>query len=49
MRAIRERVSSYRFDAIYGAFWDAVIPEHGEERMRASVDRHLAWLDRPAD
>jgi hypothetical protein len=49
VRAISERVSRYPFDAIYGAFWDRVIPENGQHRLDASVDRHVSWVERGAD
>jgi hypothetical protein len=49
VRAIRDRVSPYRFDAIYGAFWNAIIPQNAKAQLDASVERHIAWLDRGAD
>jgi len=43
VRAIAVRLAPYRFDSIYGAFWDRVIPEAGEESLRRSVERHIKW------
>lgn len=37
------------FEAIYGAFWDGVIPERGRAALDASVARHLAWLETEAE
>ena len=44
VRDIADKLSPYRFDAIYGAFWDRVIPEDGEESLRRSVERHVTWV-----
>ena len=46
--AIGQRVSAYRFDAIYGAFWGAVIARQAEQALATSVARHQDWLRRPA-
>jgi hypothetical protein len=34
----------FAFDAIYGIFFDRVIPSGGKEVLRASVDRYVAAL-----
>ena len=49
VRAIRDRVAPCEFDAVYGAFWDAVIPRNGKAQVEASVERHITWLERQAD
>lgn len=46
VRKIADRVKPYRYDAIYGAFWNAVIPANGKQAMTTSVARHLDWLQR---
>jgi hypothetical protein len=48
VRAVAATVAPYQYDAIYGAFWDRVIPEHAKKAMGASVDRHIEWLRRDA-
>lgn len=48
VRAVAASVEGYTYDAIYGAFWGRVIPTGGKAAMQASVDRHIAWLHRPA-
>jgi len=45
---IAERVMPFKYDAIYGAFWNAVIPEEAEHAMEVSVARHIEWLKREA-
>jgi glyoxylase-like metal-dependent hydrolase (beta-lactamase superfamily II) len=49
VRAIRDRVAPYRFGSVYGAFWNAVVAQDGKAQVEKSVDRHIAWLERPAD
>ncbi len=39
------RVAPIPFDAVYGAFWDKIIPTEGKAAMDASVARHLKWLE----
>lgn len=46
VRAVAETVAPYAYDAIYGAFWDRVIPHNGKKVMDDSVERHIAWLNR---
>jgi len=45
VRDIARRLAPFRFEAVYGAFWDRVIAEDGEEALRRSVERHIAWID----
>lgn len=45
---IGQRVRSYKFEAIYGAFWNRVIPRDGNRVLEKSVARHLEWIERPA-
>ena len=46
--AIADRMKPWRYDRIYGAFWDRVIPADGERVMAESVARHVEILDREA-
>lgn len=48
VNAIARRVEPYAYDAIYGAFWNGVIPTDAKAAMATSVARHLHWLDQPA-
>jgi hypothetical protein len=48
VRTIAERVMPFKYDAIYGAFWNAVIPENASHAMEVSVARHIEWLEREA-
>ncbi|WP_424813069.1 MBL fold metallo-hydrolase [Roseococcus sp. YIM B11640] len=41
-------VLAFDFDAIYGAFWERVIPRGGRAAINASVARHVHWLGRGA-
>ena len=45
---IAATVTPYQYDAIYGAFWNAVIPENAKHAMQVSVARHIEWLEREA-
>jgi hypothetical protein len=36
----------FHYDAIYGAFWNAVIPQDARQAMQVSVARHIEWLGR---
>jgi hypothetical protein len=49
VRQIAQIVEPWRFDAIYGAFLDRVIPTAGREAFDHSVKRHLHYLAAPAD
>jgi glyoxylase-like metal-dependent hydrolase (beta-lactamase superfamily II) len=48
VKSVAARVEPYHYDAIYGAFWDGVIPRDAKRAVKASVDRHVHWLERPA-
>ncbi|MBP2498301.1 hypothetical protein ABID82_005192 [Methylobacterium sp. PvP062] len=43
---VANRVTPFRFDAVYGAFWDKVVPSDAADVLKRSVARHLEWLDR---
>ncbi len=46
VQKMADRVAPYDYDAIYGAFWNAVIPTDAKAAMDRSVARHLDWLQR---
>jgi hypothetical protein len=46
VRTIAERVEPFEYDAIYGAFWNAVIEKDAKRAMEVSVARHVEWLAR---
>lgn len=46
VRKIASRVAPFRYDAIYGAFWNAVITQDAERAMAVSVERHVEWVER---
>jgi hypothetical protein len=48
VRAIAATVAPFAYDAIYGAFWDRVIPVDAQKAMYDSVERHIHWLHRGA-
>lgn len=46
-RAVRHivgAVASYRFDRIYGAWWEPVIRRDARRIVEASAERYIAWL-----
>jgi len=44
VRAVAAAVEPYAYDAIYGAFWDRVIPVDAKRTLAQSVERHVQWL-----
>ena len=44
IRRIVASVEPYRFDRIYGGWWDRVIDAGGPAAIRASADRYLRWI-----
>lgn len=46
VRNIAKRMAKWNYDAIYGAWWDRVIPADAEQAMATSVERHIYWLGR---
>ncbi|MBV9782208.1 MAG: MBL fold metallo-hydrolase [Acidisphaera sp.] len=47
VRGIAARLAPWRYDRIYGAFWDRVIARDAEAALAASVARYLAWIGSP--
>jgi hypothetical protein len=48
VRAIAQRLEPWSYEVIYGAFWDRVIARDGKRVTAASVERHIAILQREA-
>jgi len=48
VRKIARIMEPWRFDAVYGAFWNRVIVQGGKQAVMASAERHIAWLEREA-
>lgn len=48
VRAIAKRLEGWRYDAIYGAFWDRVVARDGVNVTQKSVARHIEILQREA-
>ncbi|MDA8393541.1 MAG: hypothetical protein M0Z87_12265 [Actinomycetota bacterium] len=44
VRRIREAVSPYRFDRVYGGWWDSVIETGAQQLLDASVERYCQLL-----
>ena len=49
VRRIAAALDGLAFDAVYGAFWNRVIPSGGREALSRSVERHVSWLGRDDD
>ena len=48
VRVIATRLEPWTYEAIYGAFWDRVVPSDGTNVAKKSVARHIAILQREA-
>ena len=44
VRRVAGALEDLPFDAIYGAFWDRVVPANGKDALRRSVERYVRWL-----
>jgi hypothetical protein len=45
IRRIRGIVETLRFDRVYGAWWDAVVPDDARSKVLRSADRYLRALE----
>src|SRR5690606_26629866 len=43
---VAKRLEGWRYDAIYGAWWERVIASDAEKSVAESVARHIHWLHR---
>jgi len=44
VRQIVEAVAPYRFDRIYGGWWDRVVDRDGPAAIARSADRYIRWI-----
>ncbi|GAB2992254.1 MBL fold metallo-hydrolase [Amycolatopsis acidiphila] len=44
VRRAAEILAGYRFEAIYGAWWDAIVHEHGHDVVQRSAKRYLDFV-----
>lgn len=47
VRHAAELLDRYRFERIYGAWWDRVVTADGNAVLHRSLDRYLAWEGQP--
>jgi glyoxylase-like metal-dependent hydrolase (beta-lactamase superfamily II) len=45
VRAIVEIIDPFRFDRIYGGWWDRVVDKDGKAAIQKSADRYVRWID----
>jgi glyoxylase-like metal-dependent hydrolase (beta-lactamase superfamily II) len=45
VRQIIARVQPYRFDRVYGGWWDRVIDRDGSAAVERSADRYIRWVE----
>ena len=45
VRQIVERVRPYRFDRVYGGWWDRVIDSDGSAAVKRSAERYIRWVE----
>jgi hypothetical protein len=45
VRQIVAAVRRYRFDRVYGGWWDRVIDRDGKAAVDRSADRYIRWLE----
>ena len=48
VRSIVATVAAYRFDRVYGGWWDRVIERKGRAAIQRSADRYISWIERTA-
>jgi hypothetical protein len=44
VRRMRAILQTLAFDRVYGAWWDAIVPDDGRARVLRSADRYIAAL-----
>jgi hypothetical protein len=49
VRQILAAIRGYRFDRVYGGWWDRVIDPDGEAAVARSAERYIRWLSGAAD
>src|SRR5438552_1316692 len=49
VKRIAATVRSYRFDRVYGGWWDRVISREGAAAVERSADRYIQWIEGGVD
>ena len=49
VRQVVDAVASYRYDRIYGGWWEPVLRHGAADVVRSSAARYVEWLSGPAD
>src|SRR5437763_1602381 len=49
IRRIVDSVRPYRFDRIYGGWWDSIIERDAMGAIERSAGRYIRWIERRAD
>jgi glyoxylase-like metal-dependent hydrolase (beta-lactamase superfamily II) len=49
VRRIVASVKPYRFDRIYGGWWDSVVDHDAMQRIERSADRYIGWINGEAE
>jgi len=45
VRAIVETIDPFRFDRVYGGWWDRVVDRDGKAAIQRSADRYVRWIE----
>eukprot|EP00271_Cylindrocystis_brebissonii_P017450 TRINITY_DN454_c0_g1_i1.p1 TRINITY_DN454_c0_g1~~TRINITY_DN454_c0_g1_i1.p1 ORF type:complete len:241 (-),score=41.59 TRINITY_DN454_c0_g1_i1:893-1615(-) len=45
IRRIQQKLESWQFGRVHGAFWDLVIATEGKDKVKRSLERYLTWLE----
>jgi len=45
VRRIVSMVQAYRFDRVYGGWWDRVVDRDGKAAIQKSADRYVRWIE----
>ena len=45
IKGIVATVRPYRFDRVYGGWWDRVIDRDGAAAVERSADRYIRWIE----
>jgi hypothetical protein len=42
-------VEPYKFDRIYGGWWERIVGRNGKAAIQKSADRYIRWIEGQAD
>ena len=45
IRRIVSTVEPYRFDRIYGGWWDRIVSRNAKAAIQKSADRYIRWIE----